>query len=74
MTRPSNQLSWDEEKSIHSELAALKAAHEWRERQEAYEAVSQAVMQYRWYGWSNILSTFRLLKQRIRWWWWTRNS
>lgn len=64
MTDPSERnsygLTWDEEKALHAEmlLAANREANEERER--ANKAVQAALAGYRWWGFSNILSTLRL--------------
>ncbi len=61
-----DRLTWEEEKAIHTELLAARAAEEAKERARAYAAVSAALASYRWWGWTNIVNTFRLFIQRCR--------
>ncbi len=60
------ELSWEEQQELRRELEAYRAAHEAREREEAYAAVAKALQSYRWWGWTNIVNAVRICIQLWR--------
>ena len=64
MTR--EPITWEEEKTIYSDLQARQMELANAERQLAYDAVSKAVASYRWWGWNTLLTRVRLAIQAWR--------